>query len=262
LEVLVIGAGALGSVLAEYLVREHPVSVYDVDKGRSSRLADRIGGRPIESLEGPLSYDVVVISVPISATPSVVREVSAKMDEGTIVEVSSVKSPVVPSMREASEKGIETVSIHPLFGPGLKDLSTGRAALIPIVNAERELEISFSLFPFEYVIVNVEDHDRAMAWLALIHLILHAFLSSSESEAEVIKSLETTTLRWFLRLGASSLLQSESLTEDLIKENPYFQEVLDRFLRSMSNDVRLLRKRLRGWMELLDLESSYRSLYG
>ncbi|MDK2384191.1 MAG: prephenate dehydrogenase/arogenate dehydrogenase family protein, partial [Candidatus Korarchaeota archaeon] len=216
----------------------------------------------IESLGGPLLYDVVVISVPISATPSVIRDVSSKMNGGTIVEVSSVKSHVVPSMREASGRGIETVSIHPLFGPGLSDLSRGRAALIPIVNAERELEISSSLFPFEHVIVSVEDHDRAMAWLALVHLILHAFLSSSEGEAEVIKSLETTTLRWFLRLGASSLLQSESLTEDLVKENPYFQEVLDHFLSSMSRDVGQLRKRLRRWIDLLDLESSYRSLYG
>jgi len=259
LEILVVGAGALGSVLAEYLAREHSLSIYDVNKDRASQLAHRIGGKYLETIDP--SYDVIVICVPISATPGVIRDVSSRMMGGMIVEVSSVKYPVISPMKEANRRGIKTISIHPLFGPGLKDLSKGKAALIPIANADEELELASSLFPFEYVVVNQEDHDRAMAWLALIHLILHAFLSSSEGDAEVIRSLETTTFRWFLRLGASSLLQSESLTEDLIRENPYFRETLNRFLASINEDLGGLRKRMRRWVELLDLESSYRSLY-
>ncbi len=184
MEILVVGAGALGSVLAEYLAGRHSLSIYDTDGSKSSSLADRVGGKSLRDLGDLSSFDAVVISVPISVTPSVIRAGSGKMKEGScIVEVSSVKSPVIPSMREASRRGLGTVSIHPLFGPGLDDLSKGRAALVPIVDVDGELALASSLFPFEYVVIDAEDHDRAMAWLALAHLILHAFLSSSEGEA-------------------------------------------------------------------------------
>ncbi len=263
MEILIVGTGDFGSLLAEYLSKGHSIHLFDLDRERARRLARRVRGSTLDSLEELETFDVVVVSVPISATPSVISTVSGGMREGSaIVEVSSVKSPVMPSLREALRRGLRVASIHPLFGPGIGDPSRGRAALIPVSNGESELRLASSILPFRYVVVSLEEHDRAMAWLALVHLILHSFLSSAEPWAEVIKALETTSLRWFLRLGISSLMQSESLTEDLMGQNPYFPEVLSEFTSSLGRDLGSLRRRARRWMDLLDLESSYRALYG
>lgn len=258
---LVVGAGSIGGLLANHLAAHHEISIFDLDMEKASDLAKRLGARTDRDPD-PSEFDLVLVSVPISSAASVVRSMSSRMRKGSsIIEVSSIKSPVIGALREVASRGITVISIHPLFGPGLKDLSKGRAALIPVENGEEELRRVSAIFPFDYVVVSLEEHDRAMAWLALIHLILHAFLASSRDFSSILKSLETTSLKWFLRLGASSLLQSESLTRDLIRENPYFPEVFENFLSSLKADLPELRNKARSWLSLLNADLAYRSLY-
>ena len=208
------------------------------------------------------SYEAALVCVPISSTSSVIDLLAERMRAGSLlVEISSVKTPVMESMRRAHSRGMRTVSIHPLFGPGIGRLCEGRAAIVEVADLEEEMDIASGIFPFELIPVSLEEHDRSMAWLALAHLLLNTFLSASDREADLLLNLQTTTLSWFTKLAAASLTQSDELTSELIELNPYFPEVLRSFLGDLSPDMRRIRAKIRRWRDLLDLRGSYRSLY-
>jgi len=60
-----------------------------------------------------------MICTPIKAVPIVVGEILDHVSSSTyIAEISSVKSPVMPSLKKAASSGRLILSLHPLFGPG------------------------------------------------------------------------------------------------------------------------------------------------
>ncbi len=261
MEILLIGAGAMGSLLGSYLSKNHNLAIYDIDTSKSERLALKVGGKSLAELGELENYDAALVCTPISKTSRIVSSLSGGMSSGSIImEISSLKSPVMDSLKEASRKGIKAISLHPLFGPGLRDLKKGRAALIRVKDLREEASLTSKIFPFHLIPVETEEHDRAMAWLALIHLIFHAFLKSSDVDSDLIYKLLTTTSDRFLELAISSLTQSSELTEELISLNPYFPEIFGKFTKA------LLRKDISEmseskWVKIRDPYEAYISLY-
>ncbi len=260
MRILLVGAGSMGSLLGSYLSMDHELDVYDIDRSRSEKLAREIGGMSLRDLRGLEEYDASLVCVSISGTSRVVSLLSERMKSGSIImEISSVKSPVMNSLKEAVRKGMRAVSLHPLFGPGLRDISKGKAALVRISNVEEEGSIASSIFPFHLIPVEMGEHDRAMAWLALIHLMLRTFLKSSNMDAELISKLLSTTSSRFLDLAVASLTQSDELTMELMSLNPYFPEVFERFISTlMRKDAVIGETR---WVRIKDPREAYSSLY-
>ncbi len=261
MEVLLIGAGAMGSLLSSYLSKNHDLSIYDIDKSKSERLAQEIGGTSLRDLRELKDYDAALVCTPISKTSSVVYSLSEGMNSGSlIIEISSLKLPIMDSLKKASREGMRVISLHPLFGPGLKDLTRGKAALIRVNDLREELSLASTIFPFHLIPVDAKEHDRAMAWLALIHLILRAFLKSSDMYADLISKLLTTTLNKFLELAVSSLTQSSELTEELISLNPYFPETFEKFTKALlRRDIAMMNDSK--WVKIKDPYKAYSSLY-
>ena len=255
---LIVGAGSMGSWFARLLLdRGWGVDLFDVSYERALK-ASKNGGRAVK--EPSFKYELALIAVPIRETPKAVMEHHERAD--VVVEISSVKSRVVSLVRE---KGFENVlSIHPLFGPGLENPEEGKAVLIPIKDPEKELRVAKSLFPFKFLVRDVASHDRAMAWLAVSHAVLNAFLASTEGISESLDEMSTTTVRALLTLAGASLTQSPSLTEELIKENPFYQEEFSRFLKELSHfseDPASVINKVRRWKSLLNVERCYKALY-
>ncbi len=260
MEILLLGAGAMGTLLGSYLSKNHDLIIYDVDRSKSERLAREIGATFLTDLKAR-SYDMALICAPISETSRIVDSLSEEMSSGSIImEISSLKSPVMNSLRRASSRGMRVVSLHPLFGPGLRDLTKGEAALVRISDPREEFSIASTMFPFHLIPIEAEEHDRAMAWLALVHLLLRTFLKSSDAYAELISKLLTTTLNRFLELAVSSLTQSDELTEELISLNPYFPEVFDMFIKVLLQKDVTMKDEIK-WLRIKDPYKAYRSLY-
>jgi prephenate dehydrogenase len=262
LEILIIGVGEMGKLFSSYLSEEHQVAIYDLDRRKVEEIADeRI--KPLSDLSDLKDFESALLCVPISKVPGLVEELSGKMRKGSVImEISSVKSPVIGSMRKLPRIGIKGISFHPLFGPGIGDIRNGRAAVIEVTNIEDEISYLSSLFPFELIPMSLEDHDRAMAWLGLIHLITNSFLSSSDDDSDLLRSASTKTISWFLRVSAATLNQSEVLSQELITQNPYFEEALGKFLKELnSRDFKEIRGKIKKWLEIIDIKGSYELLY-
>lgn len=263
MEILIVGAGAMGSLFTRYLSERHEVSVHDVDRSRVEELSGKLDIKPQWELKGLRNFDSALICTPISTVASIIEVISEEMREGSVImEVSSVKSPVIGAMRRLKLRGILGISFHPLFGPGLRELSSGKAAVIEVSDLEKELSYLSSLFPFKLIPVSLEEHDKTMAWLGLIHLITNAFLSSSDRCSEALISMSTTTISWFLRVAIATLTQGENLSQELITQNPYFEGCLRDFLSDLeSKDFRRIRGKIRRWIERINPEESYKLLY-
>ena len=256
---IIIGAGSMGSWFARFLSKEGwEVDLLDVSHEKAVKASEEVGGRAVSSPEG--FYNLALIAVPISETPKALLTYRHRAE--VLVEIASVKGKVIKVVRE---EGIENVlSIHPLFGPGLKDPRDGKAVLIPIHDADKELRFAKSVFPFDFIVRDVSTHDRVMAWLAISHGILNSLLAATEGMSEHLSEMSTTTVRGMLTLAGASLLQSPILTEELVKENLFFQEEFNKFLKeltSFSEDPSKVINKVRRWRNLLDTEKCYSALY-
>ena len=252
MKVLVVGAGAMGRWFTKYFrERGWEVEVYDILEERAMSLASEAGGKAV-------STPGLVIAVPIRVTPKALREHGPRAK--VVVEISSVKAKVLKEARSLKN----VISIHPLFGPGLSKPENGKAILVPVIDGRREEKVVSSLFPFKIMVMDASLHDRLMAWLAIAHGVLNSFLSSTSQLSEYLVEVAPTTVMALLKLSGASLKQSSSLTEELVRENPYFKEEFLKFLnvlKEFSERPQDVIEGARKWMGIIDPDRCYEDLY-
>ncbi len=173
----------------------------------------------IDSVLPPsIDHDYVFIATPLHTLPKVIEDVCTRCVEGTVVfEVGSLKSDIEELVVRINEKGVELVSIHPMFGPGVRHLS-GRNILI-CVHSGRDKEIIgkveeiFGSTLANLVPVPLEEHDNLMLYsLDLSHFLNllngRVLLNSSYGIDKLLSSAGTTFLKQF------------ATTVELHEENP------------------------------------------
>jgi prephenate dehydrogenase len=116
------------------------------------------------------------------------------------------------------------ISIHPLFGPGVKNLSNQRIALIPVLNSEDEKSKINMIFPrTEIIVVEAGFHDRTMSLtLSLPHLINMMFGSLLiDEDINVLRKLGGTSFLFQLVLCESIMTERELLYASTQIKNNY-----------------------------------------
>lgn len=236
MRVAVIGAGPMGSWFARRfreLGRE--VKVYDKDLSRARALED-YGVGVCGSLEDAVtSVDAVLLAVPISVVPTLVKDAGARMRGGVLAEVSSLKLPVISSLRDVPRHVIP-LSVHPLFGPSEPRLEGSRFALIPVRSLEEEVKAAENLFPgASFIEVEAERHDRVMSYvLSLTHIVAlaSALAIPEELRRDSIK-LSGTSFRTLIKLMEATLTESPQTFTQLLTQNRWTGDVLDRVRKGL-----------------------------
>jgi len=230
------GAGRMGTWLVRYFTSKgYEVTLSDVRRDEAKEIADAEGTKvEKDNLEAAKNADLVVVSTPIEVTPRVLCEIRPGLRRPvTVMEISSLKSDVIPVLEEISRRGAKTLSVHPLFGPGVQDVARERMALIPVSDPASELEMVRSLFPrAEIVVVNAEEHDRAMALsLSLPHFVNIAFASViGEEDLDVLKKLGGTTFKLQLAVSEGVMTEDPRLYASIQMSNKYTVQYLDKLL--------------------------------
>jgi len=243
----------MGRWLVRHFLRQgHNVRISDIKTEETKAFAESVGASFSEdNSEAVEDADLTVVSTPITATPQVLREIAPSVKEDSIVaEISSLKSGVVPVLLGMAETHIKPLSIHPLFGPGVKKLEEEKIALIPVVDASSEVESASRFFPgAEVVVVEAEEHDRAMALtLSLPHFLNILFASViSEENLVFLKKLGGTTFTLQLTLSESVMTESPELYASIQMNDEYTVRYLDRFLSKAEN--------VRDWIAKKDTKS-------
>jgi prephenate dehydrogenase len=230
------GAGRMGRWLTKYFVSKgNKVIVSDAKLEEMRIFAEASEAEfAVNNLKAAREGDLIVVSTPIQKTPTVISEITPHMRRGTVVaEISSIKSGVIEVLAKAAELGLRPLSIHPLFGPGAKDLKGRKIALVPVVNPEREAKLVEDMFPeADVIIVDADEHDRVMApTLALTHFMNIVFASVlGEEDLMLLKTLGGTTFQLQITLAESVMTEDPALHSAIQIRNEHTLKYVNKFL--------------------------------
>jgi chorismate mutase/prephenate dehydrogenase len=226
--ILVVGgAGKMGTWLSNYFhSRGHDVTVLDpdgrTDFDRASSLQEGIG-----------ISDVVVVATPMSKMAEVLREIFELQPQGVIFDIASIKTPIIPLLRESASRGIKVCSVHPMFGPDAASLYD-RNVLICDCGSREAVIVGKELFEGTGALmleVKVERHDELMSFvLGLSHAVSLAFfkaLAGSGFDHQTLERAASTTFRKQMDTSRDVAFENPELYFDIQNRNPHASRALE-----------------------------------
>jgi len=226
----------MGKWLVNYFKKGgYEVTISDTRREEAKTVAESTGARlALNNVEAAKDAELIVLSIPIDVTPKVLKEISSKIKKSaTIVEISSLKSQVFPVLEKVAAQGVRTISIHPLFGPGVTKTAGEKIALVPVSDPSSEFKAAKTLFPdVELVVVDVEEHDKAMAAaLSLPHFLNIVFASViGQEDLNILKKLGGTTFALQLILSEGVMSEDPSLYASIQMDNKFSAQILEKFI--------------------------------
>jgi prephenate dehydrogenase len=239
-----IGYGRFGRLAARYCAREADVHAYD------PHVRVRGGGRIRRAtLADAAAQPVVVLAVPISELPGVLRSIRTLVRPGgLVVDVCSVKVFPLGWMKRMLPPSVSIVGMHPLFGP---DSDTGtlrgqRLVVSPSRGGKRWMGRIRALARSHGVRLHVmtpDAHDRLMAETLLITQYVGRLLRGAGIPERAWSTASYGHLRLVVR---SALRDSEQLFIDMWRYNPYG----GRTARALLGSHRTLLRKTRGAIDI------------
>lgn len=188
MDVLIVGAGAMGRWFGEVVGGDGRVAFVDREEEVAREAAETVGGRAVPE-ETAERFDLVCFAVPIPAVERAI-ELYAPLSDRAIADVSGVMGAPVAAM-EAHAPEREHVSLHPLFSP---ENAPGN---VPIVaddgSAARWVRERLREAGNTVVETTPEEHDAAMETVQTkAHAAILAFALAAD---EVPEGFETPVSR-------------------------------------------------------------------
>ena len=222
-----------------------------------------------------LKTDYVLLCTPTKNTPEIIRLIAKEMKRDSyLIEISSQKSKTAQTLLKVPSK-VQPICVHPMFGPGTKKLDGKNMIIVPIRDAQKELNITKSLFPSaNFVTIDAIEHDKKIAViLGLTHLIniLFANILAKDEKILLTEKMAGTTFKAQKIITESILTESPELIETIIS-NPEVRRYGEEFWKDMgkiltnsqegkSEDIiNYIKSSKEKISKHIDLEKSYKKL--
>jgi len=222
-----------------------------------------------------LQIDYVLLCTPTKNTPEIIRLISKEMKRDSyLIEISSHKYKTAQTLLKTPSK-INPICVHPMFGPGTKNIAGKNVIIVPIKDAQKELTATKLLFPgANFVTIDAVEHDKKIAViLGLTHLINIAFANilAKDDQISLTEKMAGTTFKAQRIIAESILTESAELIETIVS-NPDVRKSGEEFWKDIG---RLLTNSQEGKSEEIidyikssqekisknvDLEKSYKKL--
>ena len=179
------GSGRMGRWFSNFLSESgYEVIISDKNEPAARNLAKKKGFRFVKNpIRAAQLSEIVILATPTLATNSVLRTLTSHTTRTTlIVEISSVKQPVKKTIRSLTRRGVQIMSLHPMFGPGAESLR-GKSIIVAeeprnCIPAKRLLSV-LGKKGATIIRSGLDDHDQLVAaTLALPHLMNFAFIET------------------------------------------------------------------------------------
>jgi len=237
-KVAIIGTGAMGRWLVSFAKQNlGEVVLADAIAAKAERVATEFGVNFRSVPEAAAEAELVLVAVPISKTPDVIKSLAGQVQRGTLLaDVSSVKSDVIEAMQTIEAK-VELVSLHPLFGPGATSVKGKDFVAIPVKPGKRYAALKHRLLELGARVTEMEaeDHDRLMAIIqCMTHFVLLAYLNAFKSMKELKRAekLRTPMFATLLDLAKTVLAGNPELYGEIQVHNRYARVVRSSLLEA------------------------------
>jgi chorismate mutase/prephenate dehydrogenase len=172
--------------------------------------------------------ELVMCSVPPAAIAEVYVALAANPPAGVVVDIASIKTPVIGPIRSLQKVGVRVASIHPMFGPSAVLLRDADVVICDTGDTEATsmVERLFQPTTARLVHLALADHDRIMAdLLSLAHATAIAFSLSLPAAEHAVHS---TTFQALEALAAAVVRESPEVYYEIQTGNPHSMEALER----------------------------------
>jgi len=274
------GSGGMGKVFGRFFKKHgFEVTLFARNEDKLKKAAIELSVNYELYLEKSVkNADVVMISIPISSTPNMIRKIAPLLKENAIVfDITSLKYAVFKALTE------NCISLHPMFGPGIKDMKNYFMMVLKVGGTDQYDELIndlLNLFKFDGLIITEtlpEVHDKRIALtLGVPHMLNILFLNLLRSTNEPLNELTRYTGTTFLlqKVFAESIIQREmEMFGEIQMENKEFLKILDLFEKLLHKYKKIIEeKNIIGFNEIFSqileyskednyFENSYKYFY-
>lgn len=235
--ILIIGGrGRMGIWLSDFfdsfghrVVHYDPTAANETESKRVTKKYDLFD----QLTDAVAGADVIIIAAPISETAGLIDQLIALHTNALVLDICSLKSPVIPAIRKAEKLGLRIGSVHPMFGPQV-DILAGRNIVICDTGNPGITEAATSLFSgttAHLVTIKLEEHDRSMSYVLglshLVNLIFADVLANSGIEAEKLMEVASTTYLNQASVARAVAAENPSLYYEIQSENSFTPQLID-----------------------------------
>lgn len=183
------------------------------------------------------SAELVVCSTPPAATAELYAKWSEKPPLGVVVDIASIKTPLLEPIRALQRAGGRVASIHPMFGPSAVLLRDADVVICDTGDAEATSTVETLFEPTTVRVVHMPlaDHDRMMAdLLSLAHATAIAFALALPTTDHPVRS---TTFQALESLAAAVVRESPDVYYEIQAMNPHSAAALERLRAALDRIV-------------------------
>ena len=220
-EIAIIGVnGKMGKWFANYF---HKMGFRVKGFDTNNEIKEKFIEKANSLVSAILQIDYVLLCTPTKNTPEIIRLISKEMKRGSyLIEISSHKYKTAQTLLKTPSK-VNPICIHPMFGPGIKNIAGNNVIIVPIKDAQKELTATKLLFPgANFVTIDAAEHDKKIGViLGLTHLINIAFANilAKDDQISLTEKMAGTTFKAQKIIAESILTESAELIETIVS-NP------------------------------------------
>ena len=245
------GAGDMGGWFHNFAhLLGHPVDIVDPAMKPLPTVEGRFGS--LDEIEDLGRYDAIIVSVPLARTSEVLEQLIERRCEALIIEIASIKDSLLPTLEKATEAGLRTLSLHPMFGPRKSPYESLTFALAYRDDPRREQELlgRWLKHPYTHLVpVPFQHHDRLMGWLLgfahLLGMLFGSALTRSGLGAAELLACASTSYNRQASAALHVLAEDPDLYYEIQRLNPHrgdvylaAREALDQLIDSVQSDDR------------------------
>jgi len=227
---IVGGTGGMGRLFARFAsLQGARVKLAGREINKTRTAAKEIEVEPGTILDAA-SSEIVILAVPMEETLRVATETASLMTTGSLlIDLSSVKTGISDRIAEKIPKGLEYVSVHPLFGPKVDHFHDQAIIAVSYNAGQKWAKLSRALQSVGAKVqtMSAAQHDRTMAYaqglhhFALISLGLGLNGMGGEPKTQSLRETEG-------RIG--NMLDNWDMIVGIQQLNPFLPPVRQKFL--------------------------------
>ena len=227
LKIGIFGQGAFGSFIKEVFAKGLPnINLYSYDSQKHSKT----------SLNNVLGCDIIVLAVPFSAYPHLLKMLSSHIKKETVImDICSVKLAPKEYLLQYLPGHEQFLITHPLFGPqSIKNHDIRDATLIVtdvIGQKSRDFlsMIEKNLQP-HIVTISADEHDKVMAQVHALTFFVAKGLGGLNLQDIPFR---TPSYKMITDMVKFDTVHTAELYDTIQKANPYAASIREKFIDSL-----------------------------